>query len=742
MMTAYVISVNPDTNKVTWHGVTSEFTVEDSGHSVSTSSMRLHKFKGKTDDIIAFMLINGHGNLKPDKRAYTQEFYSTKGPAYYYGVVTAVDEENDTVTVSSTRYYMNSTYTVEPGLSSFDPTNETDIKKDRPLNYLTNLVNRWMVLSPLNVQRLRTKKYTGKIENCRYPNPDNAGTANLNDTISEWFDNYGITYVTYGDMLRDASAPRSSNDNLLPTNQSSAREVVSGITFVSNGNGSYTVNGTLEKAVEAYYTIFNKAIGSTNLTIGSTYTIGLNSEDEEQSAVMLNAWAKANGNWVFLKSCWGGQNGEITIPSGTSHIWFRLRVAKERSRADNETVEPYIRIGNQNQPLFQATEGSSSVDRGITYINNKDGSYTLSGTVSSGATESLCTLYQADITGTDYIAGKEYSAGIMPYNPNVKINIWYNDGQSWGSVPLAHHAGTGDPNATTEYLKPNFTLPSNAKKIWIRIKVEPGTTLVQNSFKPYICMSSGSPYQLLYGAFISGDNVGTVIIDKSKYIKDPHVIVRPTMNGEPNGINICTIVSTDENEYASVNIDRRYMKTNGVIVATPDDPGIARPIKMTTYNYSPEIESKTDDKGNTTKTIKTKSADDVAYEQLKMPLYAHEISFSMSIYHPMINQLTKIGNLFNAFYKNKVYDTIVTEYKIDSTSDFVEIKAGTVNSKLEAIIHEAQATATNSNTSTGTTNNSTTTISSSGGSGGGGFTVSNTQTMENIVSTYFDDQTS
>lgn len=721
-MTAWVVAVDQDTNEITYSGLTSEFELVYSAYSIESSKMKLHKNKCKSGDIVAFNLVSGHGNIKRDNRC-DGNTDGLNGPAFYYGTITATGNEtevdygenlNDEVTVSDIKYFLNFNYTVESGnwlTGNIDTIKNGESSggehyNDAALSFLTNVVNKWNVCSPLTVNRLTHKHYSGKVNTIRFPEPDGAGTANMTDTLKEYYSNYGIVFVPYCDMIRDKNAPRSSNDNLLQTSESKAANKtteVNGIRFVNNANGTYTVNGKLT-ADEALYTLYNAPLSSTNLTIGTTYRVYCRGSQEDQP-VFLQVYALiGSSKWELLIHLSSNERagGTITIPSGTTKIWCRLKVAVKNTQIDTQAISPSIVIEGQEQPIYQTGTGTTS--RGITYTNNYDGTYTLHGTCNDteSKAESLYTLSLDDLSATDFKAGVTYSCGIMPKDPGVSINVWSLVNGKWDDASSVNIEGSGG----------SFTIPSNATRLWIRIRVKHGTSIIQKRYRPYVCVGTNTPYQNVYGAFITGDRFGSLVIDKSKWIAESKVYDRPIMDGNPNGINIGTVNQDDNGNFSSVSVIRRYITKDRKIVHTPDDPGIVHPIKMTTYNYTPEKETKTEN-GKETTTLKLKSADDIAKEQLMVPLAANEISFKIHKNHPQINSILRVGNYGNIIFKRKTRESIVTKYTINSNDDYVLVECGNVRSTLQDIIHEAQTTTTTTNTSAST--NTTTNVTSTGG---------------------------
>lgn len=183
----------------------------------------------------------------------------------------------------------------------------------------------------------------------------------------------------------------------------------------------------------------------------------------------------------------------------------------------------------------------------------------------------------------------------------------------------------------------------------------------------------------LHGAFTVGEDIGSVLLFKCADIQGISVYVRPTMNGEPNGIAVCVpndVESTEENpiSYEDVEITKHYIKTDGTITNDSTDEDVIKPIKMTSFIVSAGSEDA------------SKSTEYIAQRELSIPAYAHEISFKISKWSSYATKLAKVGTICTLLYMGKSYRSIVRGVEIDSASDYITIVCGNVSSALITIL--------------------------------------------------------
>lgn len=194
----------------------------------------------------------------------------------------------------------------------------------------------------------------------------------------------------------------------------------------------------------------------------------------------------------------------------------------------------------------------------------------------------------------------------------------------------------------------------------------------------------------VYAAFISGKDIGNIIIDKSKDVINPDVYVRPAMNGENNAVSIIIPQITKANNDAGVaedkydgvkEIDTWYLRKDNELTRDRNDSLIEHPIKKTLYLYT--------DTSKDPKDITDVEKKNIARQQLEMPSYSHEISFELSKYSDRATEFCQIGNVVTLYYKGIPYKSAITSVNITSSSDYITIKCGNVLSTLSELkVHE------------------------------------------------------
>lgn len=74
-MIVNVKCVDLETSKVTYTGLTSEFSISESGLEISTSEFTLDDFTGKRNNIVLVTLVDNYGNLMPDQRGTIDDMW-------------------------------------------------------------------------------------------------------------------------------------------------------------------------------------------------------------------------------------------------------------------------------------------------------------------------------------------------------------------------------------------------------------------------------------------------------------------------------------------------------------------------------------------------------------------------------------------------------------------------------------------------------------------------------------------
>lgn len=186
----------------------------------------------------------------------------------------------------------------------------------------------------------------------------------------------------------------------------------------------------------------------------------------------------------------------------------------------------------------------------------------------------------------------------------------------------------------------------------------------------------------VYAAFISGKDIGSIIIDKSRDVINPDLYVRPAMNGESNAVSIIIpqINKADDGTetYDGVReIDTWYLRRDNEITRDGKDPMIEHPINKTLYIYSDTSKNPAD--------ITDVEKKNIARSQLQMPSYAHEISFQLSKFSDRATEFCQIGNVVTLYYKGYPYKSAITSVQIDSNNDYITVKCGNILSSLNEL---------------------------------------------------------
>jgi hypothetical protein len=77
--------------------------------------------------------------------------------------------------------------------------------------------------------------------------------------------------------------------------------------------------------------------------------------------------------------------------------------------------------------------------------------------------------------------------------------------------------------------------------------------------------------------------------------------------------------------------------------------------------------------------------DTIAQKQLSVPKYSHEISFDMHKDHPQANDFARVGNTCSLIHKGNTYNSIISGVEVKSNSNFIKVKCGNVSSNLATL---------------------------------------------------------
>ena len=186
--------------------------------------------------------------------------------------------------------------------------------------------------------------------------------------------------------------------------------------------------------------------------------------------------------------------------------------------------------------------------------------------------------------------------------------------------------------------------------------------------------------------FVSGQNVGTVVIDDSMLVRNAEVTERPLGDGDYNALAIGKVntkkstttvtkgkgkkkkkVKKTVKTYQSVTKKMRYITTEKNIVSSITSK-VRTPVKIKAVVNSD----------------KKPKYDKIAKAELTVTPYSHEITFSVHVSHPaLLRGLAEIGNTVTLLHKGKTYASYISAVKITSDSEFIEIVCG--NSKSSGI---------------------------------------------------------
>ena len=216
-------------------------------------------------------------------------------------------------------------------------------------------------------------------------------------------------------------------------------QTIEGVTFTTNSDGSVTANGTAGASAPIRYNL-----GEAVLTAGE-YLISGQSEGVMSSFVM---YSDQDGNNHQQHS---GQDAKLTLTKTAKiNVYF---VVMESRTVSNVTVYPMIRLASvlesDYEPYIDPSTakvtrcgknllnhiGASGTNKGVTFTNNGDGSYTVKGTSEGAVGFALTNLTSYPIIlhkGTAYtqsveiLKGQKSSALIVPRVIDSEGNISYN----------------------------------------------------------------------------------------------------------------------------------------------------------------------------------------------------------------------------------------------------------------------------------------------------------------------------
>jgi hypothetical protein len=161
----------------------------------------------------------------------------------------------------------------------------------------------------------------------------------------------------------------------------------------------------------------------------------------------------------------------------------------------------------------------------------------------------------------------------------------------------------------------------------------------------------------------------TVIADDTKLVANPSVYVRAANYGVPNAIRI-----QDASSNPGV-FDDFYLQTDGTVVQSITSL-VTTPLIPTAYYYD-----------STKMSTPIPSHKDIAVKELATQEYQHEISFDVNLdvaSNP--SDYLQLGREINIRVSGVTYNSVISSYKLTSTSPWATITCGNIRSNLQTLL--------------------------------------------------------
>jgi len=266
------------------------------------------------------------------------------------------------------------------------------------------------------------------------------------------------------------------NENLCPVRTSTM--TTNGIDFVSDGKGQYMVNGISEKGAN-YNLFYNKTELPEGITAGELYHLEYEDTSGTNNLRICMYYYDKDGNeeYEFLNA---SHSIDFVVPEQAKGMLIRIRVVTSNVRIQKAVVCPIIKYEDK---ILMAQDtviddvgnvcpirASTMTTNGIDFIADGKGRYIVNGRSEKGANYNL------------YYSKTELPEGI---EPGKTYRLEYEDTSLTNYLRVYVYwfdeSGGVENELFNSYYSTNFTVPSDAYGLLIRLRVAAADVTISNA---------------------------------------------------------------------------------------------------------------------------------------------------------------------------------------------------------------------------------------------------------------------
>lgn len=678
MMVGYGMTYNLKKKIISWKGVITSFDLKISGLETATSTFSAPSFTGSTDDLFLFIQVEGFGYITVDGRIKMADSEkhnkAISGPAFYYGVVTSY--ENNEIQCAFMDKFLDQDYVPEP----------IPDEKDIPSlgEYRSALDSLPDAKKKVDECQTSVDYWKSRLANVNSATWDGVRSS-LNNAYSTWLENLGelghagengeTRSYGYAVNTMQKSFENSDGSNVLvifpmyPLHQYENTYVNA---RVPDSSGNF--NRVDLKGHYSYY-YYRGAETRGVAECWSPYTFDVNFDMSDKGGIY---------------STWTGPMNTILSSFDSERTAARTNCQNNlndaESKLNSATTVYNEKLNTIHEFKVFAAKHGITINGDTAYINIPG----ISG----------------DKNPLHFLA-ELYDKWIERYDSPLIVDWLGNDRTPYRSVESAGDMGIQEFS---------YPVPTSASTTKLIDYYHTLFKYYQVTFVPYadsFNASEGKGTGKVYGAFISGKEVGSVIVDKSKWIINPSLYVRPVLDGNSNAITVVqpymekststekttvdgntgeTVTETTDSSDILAGIQGNktvymrngaFSKDNPKYVFDQSNPDIIKPIKRQVYIYSGD---EAEDADGIQVALTDAQLTKIAAEQLSAPSYSHQITFDVHKNYPRANDLAHIGNLVTLYYRGQPYKSVVSAVEIKSSDDYFTVTCGNLLLSLRTLL--------------------------------------------------------
>ena len=684
-MIGYVVAVDVTTREVTYSGMAMDFDINFAGYEIATSTIKIKNFTGKTEDMVALVLVDEAGNITADDRG---ALVADKN--YYHRIA----REHETI-------HLDKKYTVRYGDKKTNQWKSGeigpgDIKVENDMGMGDPAFN---IVKDLEISGVYAADgpafYYGVITSIDMENKNEIYTINCSD-LKHYLDHEYVTEKLdhiaankYISNVINRWTPETLPVAITGDGQykgpgfryedPTAPNTKSLLTFISRVFRFYK-----QVLVPAYDTFGTKAFQLVRLNVTTGDDVGTLVIDDSQyiknAQVYIRPVMDGRPNAICIgKPIFNDKGNYLRVEQEIRYIDVDSKIRKPEEIKDPAVNVKMAKPIKTKSHIFDATDNTNLVtpDHIKTYSGGPIFGYT-AGYISSGSLYSL-NGFMATIK-----FGSPTTANPPPFKTGV--NITYNDAARTGvEIPYG--------KAVCYSFEIRFSESYKTDK-WMYHKNYVDVRWDVNNAYATSPDSSGTGEG---SAWLEQGN--GLIVDKKTKSNDNDAVNMRKFGCGPGATKLTNKISTSvvDGTWRITKFGEWVFLYVIIVNANPKNTAGASIIDLSIFGPDPHETGVTGHTMNyMIRNLRAEIVDDpnynpltiwdtIAQKQLSVPKYSHEISFDMHKDHPQANDFARVGNTCSLIHKGNTYNSIISGVEVKSNSNFIKVKCGNISSNLATL---------------------------------------------------------